>query len=68
MACDCCAQRHKYIYQMGCPACEARLLARTVKPHRLAAYQRAAQRGQDVEALKASVLAEWKLDQEGKAA
>jgi hypothetical protein len=62
--CKCCEQRHQHIYQMGCLSCEARMLARTVKPHRLAAYQRAAQRGEDVEALKARVLAEWKLDQE----
>ncbi|MBA4707530.1 hypothetical protein [Aquitalea aquatica] len=66
--CDSCAQRHKHIYQMGCLACEARMLARMIKPQRLAAYHRAAERGQDVEALKARVLAEWKLDQKGKAA
>ncbi|OVE46706.1 hypothetical protein [Chromobacterium violaceum] len=67
-ACDCCAQRHKHIYQLGCETCEARMLARTLKPHRLAAYRRAADRGQDLEALKARVMSEWKLDQEGKAA
>lgn len=66
--CDCCANRAANVYQMGCPACEARMLARTIKPQRLAAYHRAAQRGQDVEALKALVKAEWALDQEGKAA
>ena len=62
--CKCCEERHQHIYHASCPACKARELARTIKPHRLAAYQRAAARGEDVEALKARVLAEWKLDQE----
>ena len=37
MTCDCCANRGTNVYQMGCPACEARMLARTIKPQRLAA-------------------------------
>lgn len=66
--CNCCAQRERHVYIFSCQCCEARHIARLIKPARLDAYRRAAARGEDVEALKARVKAEWDLDQQGEAA
>ena len=61
--CTCCAKREEHVYQMGCPSCEARHISRMIKPHRQRAYMTAMTAGQDVQALKARVKAEWDLDQ-----
>lgn len=66
VGCEGCAQRRKGLYVKGCETCEARLLARLMKRERLAAYQRAQERGEDAEALKQRVQAEWDKDQRGE--
>ena len=66
--CEGCAHRERGLYVKGCETCEARLLARLMKRDRLAAYQRAADRGEDVEALKQRVKVEWELDRKGESA
>ena len=66
--CKCCEQRHQHIYQMGCPSCEARHLARMTREYRQQSYRIAQAKGVDLEALKARVKAEWEMDQKGKAA
>lgn len=66
--CEGCAQRERGLYIAGCETCQARHLARLMKRDRQAAYQRAGERGEDVEALKARVKVEWELDHKGEAA
>lgn len=63
LQCEGCAQRSKGLYIKGCECCEARLLARLFKRDRQTAYAKALARGEDVEALKRRVLAEWEKDQ-----
>ena len=66
--CTCCAKRELHIFQMGCPSCEARHLARMTREYRQQSYRIAQAKGVDLEALKARVKSEWDLDQKGKAA
>jgi len=65
--CEACAHRERGLYLAGCATCQARHLARLMKRDRQAAYQRAAELGEDVEALKRRVRVEWELDHKGEA-